>query len=197
MAPQLSKLAKASASKGVMKKPAAASSGKPDPTNQKAGPAMKRYKELEAEKGGRSVGDYPKANKVALLDAKIEAYKESGGKGVTFTTGDMKCLYGRWETTQEPQAPEEVRDLWRGVMSKGRGKRKESAKRNILLAAIVDPGFTDTFWKMTESVVHQLDVHRELGWKTEKHIDDIYGAKQWVAMNEERSHKRNRDPDNR
>ena len=95
------------APKSVMKKPANKNHEVAD------GQAMIFFKKMKAKLDEKKEGgtDLTKTEKTQLLDAKIEAYKETGGKGLSFDIGEMKCLYGRWESTQEPNAPQEVREM--------------------------------------------------------------------------------------
>ena len=163
------------------------------------GPAQKLYKEIEA-KHAEKIGngeELTKTEKTNLLDAKIEAYKEMGGKNISFTPGEMKCLYGRWESTGEPQAPGEVRELWQECMSKkGRGEQKESSKRTIMLAALLDPEFGEQFWNQTESVVATMEIKRKLVWLTKQQCLTIYGQEQFDQMVADDSFKTRRDPSN-
>ena len=71
----------------------------PEKPVEKHGEAMQLYLKLEKEKDSwdeEANGPYPKSKMTALLDCKLEAYKEKGGKGIEFNQSDMKCLYGMW-----------------------------------------------------------------------------------------------------
>ena len=63
--------------------------------------AMQLYLKLQKEKDSwdeEQNGPYTRAHKRTLLDSKLEAYKEQGGRGIEFDQADMKCLYGRWSS---------------------------------------------------------------------------------------------------
>ena len=85
----------------------------------KVGPAVKAMQELEAKYKAQTE-PLTKAEKTALLDAKILAYRETEGKGVYFSEAEMRCLYGRWNDTALQQAPDQAQTAWADAQLRGR-----------------------------------------------------------------------------
>lgn len=160
----------------VFKKPAAhtqESEGVEVVPDAEPGLAVQRYKKLEEDL--RSKGDLSKTEKTMLLDAKCAAYKETGGKGINFSTPEMRCLYNRWSETALPSAPDSIRTMWTGVLMKKRGENKEIAKRAMVFAWVRDETFSDTFFQLTDQVTTSLDLSRKGEWLSKKEIHDKYG----------------------
>ena len=85
-----------------------------------------------AEMNGASGGTMTKAEKIALLNDKVE--RDRRGEPVEYTYDDTRCLYGRFQTAL--RAPQEGSSKAREELAKieQEGKGKEAKKRAMLRA---------------------------------------------------------------
>ena len=98
----------------------------------------------------------------------LRCAQECGGKNISFTTSEMRCLYNRWSKTALLVAPSAVKDMWSGTIVRNRGGYKEQRKRAIVFAWIRDQIFRDKLFQLAEFVSQTLNVTRQLVWLSRK-----------------------------
>ena len=115
------------------------------------------------------------AEKIALLDKKVDAYNETQDPS-TFSQQDMRALYGRLASAVQRAKPE-VKKMWGEVAAlPGRQANKEVKKKMILFAWLKDPEFKDTFLNMTQSLSSRQTIAMDQQWMCKKQVFDRYGG---------------------
>ena len=119
--------------------------------------------------------DMTLAEKIVLLDKKVDAYNETQDPS-TFSQQDMRALYGRLASAAQKAKPE-VKKMWGEVAGlPGRSANKEVKKKMILFAWLKDPEFKDTFFNMTQSLTSRQTIAMDQQWMCKKQVFDRYGG---------------------
>ena len=140
------------------KKPAAAPQATSAPASARSkGPMLKEYETMESDLG-TDRSSMTRSDKVALLDAKVRAYKERDGKGISFSQPEMRCLCNRWGDTGLLAAPQQVQEMWVDTLQKGRGENKEMAKRAMVFAWLKDEESELWFCELVQLIIFPDDV---------------------------------------
>ena len=133
--------------------------------------------------------------KIAMLDTKIDEFRQSEGQVNNFSRDDYKALYGRLNTALAMK-PDALAQFQQIQSLPGRGEAKQAKQRAILFAWLKEPTMGSSFMNTMCLMDRTNTLKRKAEFLTHKQMLDTYGEEELCQMLEDGLVSRVRNPRN-
>jgi len=130
--------------------------------------------------------EFTKRTAGMTLDEKMSFFRnhadpeDIGHLKAIFDQGEIRKMYGRFKTAREKHSQAQAE--WDGIKSRGIRQGMEHAQRVLLMAWLSEPGFSENYFSITQTVTLTESINREERWISLKQLYDKYGEEEAEEM---------------